>query len=682
MRNKIILSIIMLFVSFTIGFAQNSVKRPDSYNYSRGVEAIQKNNTEEALEYLNKELSENPKNGYAFAWIGVVRVYQTEYGRALTTINNALKHLPKKDKEYMSFAYGLRANVYLNLGDTISALNDYGSAIKYTPDDEELYEKRAQVYFELRKYDLADKDYRQIMSLNQGSVMGYMGLGRNANAQNKFEDAIAQFNYVIKLASDYSSGYSFRAESYIGLKKYNEAIDDIIKALDLDYDSKAFYLMQQVADSSYTEIASKIKVQCIKNPNNGYWPYCLGVINEHGKHYKKAVEQYILSFQKDGAPITAYRIASCYKNIGDYSSALKYIDLAIEADSTDYDYVLEKADLLYETGKTASAVLQLTKYINHYPDFYYGYYRRGFYKDNTNDVDGAIEDYSMSIVFEPMYAYAYLGRADMYQLKGEQMLAKKDYEKVIELDTVPENSSCAQYAFLALAQKEKAINFMNRIIEADSLDAGNYYDAACIYSRMGENQKALEYLKKSFEKGYRRFSHIDIDDDLNSLRNLDEFRELVEYYKESFLMEIEGKTQEETYIERIVEIPFTKEGEVCKVKCTINNLPLHFIFDTGASNVSMSNVEATFMLKNDYLGTQDVQGKQNYITADGDISEGTIVNLRNVEFGGLILTNVKASIVKNQKAPLLLGQSVLKRLGKIEIDNERRVLKITYKEKK
>ena len=87
--------------------------------------------------------------------------------------------------------------------------------------------------------------------------------------------------------------------------------------------------------------------------------------------------------------------------------------MAIEADSTDYDYVLEKADLLYETGKTASAVLQLTKYINHYPDFYYGYYRRGFYKDNTNDVDGAIEDYSMSIVFEPKYAYAYLGRADM-----------------------------------------------------------------------------------------------------------------------------------------------------------------------------------------------------------------------------------------------------------------------------
>ena len=41
-----------------VSLAQN-IKRPDSYNYSRGVEAIQNNNVEEALEYLNKELKDN-----------------------------------------------------------------------------------------------------------------------------------------------------------------------------------------------------------------------------------------------------------------------------------------------------------------------------------------------------------------------------------------------------------------------------------------------------------------------------------------------------------------------------------------------------------------------------------------------------------------------------------------------
>ena len=32
------------------------VKRPDSYNYKRGTEAIQNGNNEEALEYLNKDI--------------------------------------------------------------------------------------------------------------------------------------------------------------------------------------------------------------------------------------------------------------------------------------------------------------------------------------------------------------------------------------------------------------------------------------------------------------------------------------------------------------------------------------------------------------------------------------------------------------------------------------------------
>jgi predicted aspartyl protease len=83
------------------------------------------------------------------------------------------------------------------------------------------------------------------------------------------------------------------------------------------------------------------------------------------------------------------------------------------------------------------------------------------------------------------------------------------------------------------------------------------------------------------------------------------------------------------------------------------------------------------MLKNDYIKPADIIGAARYVDANGDITEGTVVNLRRVNFGGLELDNVRASVVRNQKAPLLLGQSVLGRLGKIEIDNTNRKLKIT-----
>jgi clan AA aspartic protease (TIGR02281 family) len=105
---------------------------------------------------------------------------------------------------------------------------------------------------------------------------------------------------------------------------------------------------------------------------------------------------------------------------------------------------------------------------------------------------------------------------------------------------------------------------------------------------------------------------------------------------------------------------------------------LHFVFDTGASDVTISMVEATFMMKNGYLNGNDVVGSQRYMDANGDVSVGTIVNIKTVNFGGLELNNVRASVVRNQKAPLLLGQSVLGRLGKIEIDNSKNVLKITH----
>ena len=75
------------------------------------------------------------------------------------------------------------------------------------------------------------------------------------------------------------------------------------------------------------------------------------------------------------------------------------------------------------------------------------------------------------------------------------------------------------------------------------------------------------------------------------------------------------------------------------------------------------------MMKNGYLDKKDVIGSEYFLDANGNISEGTMVNIRNVDFGGLKLENVRASVVRNQKAPLLLGQSVLNRLGKIEIDN-------------
>jgi peptidyl-prolyl cis-trans isomerase SurA len=115
-------------------------------------------------------------------------------------------------------------------------------------------------------------------------------------------------------------------------------------------------------------------------------------------------------------------------------------------------------------------------------------------------------------------------------------------------------------------------------------------------------------------------------------------------------------------------VKMEKESGIYKIPCSINGLGLKFIFDTGASDVSISLTEALFMLKNGYLKETDIKGKVYYSIANGEIAEGTKIILQKVEVGKQVLYNVEASIVHTSKAPLLFGQSAMEKFGKFTVD--------------
>ena len=113
-----------------------------------------------------------------------------------------------------------------------------------------------------------------------------------------------------------------------------------------------------------------------------------------------------------------------------------------------------------------------------------------------------------------------------------------------------------------------------------------------------------------------------------------------------------------------------EEGGVYTIPCKVNGLALRFVFDTGTSAVSISAVEALFMLRNGYLSDSDVGGSSAAMLADGSIVDFTEIILRRLEIGGKVLTNVKASVINSLEAPLLLGQSALQKLGGYSIDGD------------
>ena len=125
---------------------------------------------------------------------------------------------------------------------------------------------------------------------------------------------------------------------------------------------------------------------------------------------------------------------------------------------------------------------------------------------------------------------------------------------------------------------------------------------------------------------------------------------------------------------RAEEIPVEKRGGVYYIPIEVNNaLTLDFIIDTGAAEVTLpADVVSTLMRTGD-IAASDYLPSKVYILADGSEMESPRILLREIKIGSNVLKNVPASI-SDTRGPLLLGQSLLERLGHYSIDSKKLAL--------
>lgn len=126
------------------------------------------------------------------------------------------------------------------------------------------------------------------------------------------------------------------------------------------------------------------------------------------------------------------------------------------------------------------------------------------------------------------------------------------------------------------------------------------------------------------------------------------------------------KEAEKTEIKTVLKLK--RNGGIYVIPCKVNGIDFDFFFDTGASDVTMSLNAANKLYNLGQLSSSDIIGRQLYQVADGSLSEGVIIVLKEIKIDKITLKNVKASIVLNGDAPLLLGQTALEKLGKFSFD--------------
>jgi aspartyl protease family protein len=136
---------------------------------------------------------------------------------------------------------------------------------------------------------------------------------------------------------------------------------------------------------------------------------------------------------------------------------------------------------------------------------------------------------------------------------------------------------------------------------------------------------------------------------------------------------------EETFAadDNSIKIAYTEQqGNTITIPVKINGMGLDMIFDTGASTTCITLAEAQYLYEKGNLSDKDFIDYQQFQTADGNIFVGLRIVLRDVQIGGKItLHNIEAVVVQNQQAPLLLGQSVMKKFREISVDRENKLVK-------
>lgn len=125
-------------------------------------------------------------------------------------------------------------------------------------------------------------------------------------------------------------------------------------------------------------------------------------------------------------------------------------------------------------------------------------------------------------------------------------------------------------------------------------------------------------------------------------------------------------------------IPLKKSNGVYYIKCSISGFETEFIFDTGATIVTISNDLANKLNSLGIVDLNKIKNYKSYTTANGKVVKAPIIELDELTIGEKTINNIEAAIITGQNVPILLGQSAIEKIGTFTFDYNLNELMIAY----
>lgn len=269
--------------------------------------------------------------------------------------------------------------------------------------------------------------------------------------------------------------YNYRGVTYDKLDRYEEAIADYTRALELD---PTFVLAYNNRGATYERL----------------------------RKYENSLSDYTNAIQ------LAPTLAAAYYNRGNvYSKRKRPLDAindytrAIQLDPTLMRAYINRGGEYYALNRFEEALADFSAAIKLEPSYAKAHVNRGVIYDSLGQYDRAIEDYTHALRLTAQDPAIFYNRGLTYISLKQYERAVADFSQVIEL--VPDDVDAYYYrglCYAELGQREEALADHTAAVRLDKSPALTQLNQGVLLYMQGDRQQALECFAKAVHLGDRR----------------------------------------------------------------------------------------------------------------------------------------------------------------------------------
>ncbi len=371
-----------------------------------------------------------------------------ERARLLRQFPQAIRHLQDALRVDPNdfWSLNLMGICHLNQGQSDAAAANFTACIARRPNLVWPYLSRALAFADVGQFENAQLDLARAQEISPRAYAVSLNRGFVFLLQKNYDAAKADFVKAAELRPDLAAPHLNLAETC------RRQADDLEQSDAADASVRAAAERQ----TALTELTTALPLA----PQQGTLYRVRGMIQVRLNAPAAAIEDFQRAARLDPNPkyqaLSHYEIGAIHQRAKRLPEALAAFDQSLALNPTDTKVIRDRAQVLLLLSMFDEAIAGFTSYLEKAGPVGEVYRARGLAFTQTNKPREAINDYTMSLQYEP--SLNMLGRRGWAYLRNAAQLAKEDFEEAVRLDPLnPDSWQGLAYATVTLGDHVNAV---------------------------------------------------------------------------------------------------------------------------------------------------------------------------------------------------------------------------------